>query len=71
MTALEEAKKFVHYGGHLDILIILIGLGVAYAAHSPELDIFRFAALLFGATWAIIGLKWFDTDITKACEDPK
>ena len=71
MTALERAKKFVHYGGYIDIVIILIGLDVAYAAHSPEPDIFRFTALLFGATWALIGLKWLDTDIRKALEDPK
>ena len=70
MTALEKAKKFVHYGGHIDILIILIGLSVA-CEHSPGTDIFRFTALLFGETWAFIGLKWFVTDITKACEDPK
>ena len=71
MTALEKAKKFVHYGGHIDILIILIGLSVACVVHSPGTDIFRFTALLFGTTWVLIGLKWFDTDITKACEDPK
>ena len=71
MAAIEKAKKFVHYGGHIDILLILIGLSVAYVARSSETDIFRFTAPLFGATWAFIGLKWFDTDITKACEDPK
>ena len=71
MTALERAKKFAHYGGHVDILIIIMGLGVVYVANPASADIFRFTALLFGATWMIIGLKWLDADVTKACEDPK
>ena len=71
MMALERAKKFVYYGGHIDILLILIGFSVVYVAHTPGTDILAFTALLFGATWVFIGIKWLDTDIRKASEDPK